>query len=219
VISAHDFFLACPNGAFADLRSGQPCPLVPLSRACLTAPCDRHSRSHKLLRVVRHAIQTVFDPAKAPPVLAIHAGMAPYLARAGISRDAIHALPNPVVPWSAQRIAAEDNREVLFVGRLEETKGPDLAAAARAPGCRCAWSVPARWKAACARAIPRRASAGAFPRRNRPRGAAGQAAGHAQPLSRTLWPGGDGSGTVRPAGGVAQHGIAGQTCATAPAWR
>lgn len=136
VISAHDFFLACPNGAFADLRSGQPCPLVPLSRACITAPCDRHSRSHKLLRVVRHAIQTrVFDPAHSPPVLAIHAGMAPLLARAGIPRDAIHALPNPVVPWSAQRIAAEDNREVLFVGRLEETKGPDLAAAAaRAAG-------------------------------------------------------------------------------------
>lgn len=136
VISAHDFFLACPNGAFADLRTGQPCPLVPLSRGCITANCDRHSRSHKLLRVLRHAIQTrVFDPAHAPPVLAIHAAMAPLLMRAGIPAQAIHALPNPVLPWSATRIAAEDNREVLFVGRLEETKGPDLAAAAaRAAG-------------------------------------------------------------------------------------
>ncbi|NMN03564.1 MULTISPECIES: glycosyltransferase family 4 protein [unclassified Novosphingobium] len=136
VISAHDFFLACPNGAFADLKTGRPCPLVPLSRACVMADCDRHSRSHKLLRVVRHAIQTrVFDPAHAPPVLAIHAAMAPLLARAGIPADAIHALPNPVEPWSATRIPAEENREVLFVGRLEETKGPDLAAAAaRAAG-------------------------------------------------------------------------------------
>jgi len=44
-------------------------------------------------------------------------------------------VPNPVVPWSATRIRAEDNREVLFVGRLEHPKGPDLAlAAARAAG-------------------------------------------------------------------------------------
>lgn len=136
VISAHDFFLACPNGAFADLKTGQPCPLVPLSRRCIVADCDRHSRSHKLLRVMRHAIQTrVFDPAHAPPVLAIHAAMAPLLARAGIPAGAVHALANPVQPWSTTRIAAEDNREVLFVGRLEETKGPDLAAAAaRAAG-------------------------------------------------------------------------------------
>jgi len=136
VISAHDFFLACPNGAFADLKTGTPCPLTPLSRSCILADCDRRSRRHKLLRIVRHAIQTrVFDPGHAPPVLAIHAAMAPLLARAGIPASAIHALPNPVVPWSATRITAEHNREVLFVGRLEETKGPDLAAAAaRAAG-------------------------------------------------------------------------------------
>jgi glycosyltransferase involved in cell wall biosynthesis len=40
-----------------------------------------------------------------------------------------------VVPWSATRIAAEANRAVLFVGRIEATKGADLAlAAARAAG-------------------------------------------------------------------------------------
>lgn len=131
VISAHDFFLACPNGAFADLQSGEPCALTPLSRACRRAACDRKGPSHKLLRLARHTIQSwVYRPESSPPVLAIHAGMAPLLERAGIPPSAIHALPNPVTPWSTRRIAAEDNREVLFVGRLEATKGPDLAAAA-----------------------------------------------------------------------------------------
>lgn len=131
VISAHDFFLACPNGAFADLRSGAPCPHRPLSAACMLSACDRRSRAHKAWRVLRAVIQrAVFRPESAPPVLAIHEAMRPLLRRAGIPDRAIHALPNPVVPFSTSRITAEANAEVLFVGRLEETKGADLALAA-----------------------------------------------------------------------------------------
>jgi glycosyltransferase involved in cell wall biosynthesis len=39
-------------------------------------------------------------------------------------------LRNPVVAWSDKRITAEQNREILFVGRLEKDKGIDLLAAA-----------------------------------------------------------------------------------------
>lgn len=136
VYSAHDFFLACPNGAYAFLKSGQVCPHRPLSRSCIAAHCDRRSYAHKLWRVARQAIQRhYFDPRRSPPVLAIHEAMRPFLMRAGIADGAIETLPNPVRPWSNTRIAAERNREILFVGRLEGTKGPDLAAAAaRAAG-------------------------------------------------------------------------------------
>lgn len=131
VISAHDFFLACPNGAFAWLRSGEICPHTPLSPACLTTACDRDGSAHKVWRSARQIIQRrSYRPHKSPPVLAIHAGMHDLLARAGIPRHSIITLPNPVEPFSATRIKAEHNREVLFVGRLEETKGADLAAQA-----------------------------------------------------------------------------------------
>ena len=61
--------------------------------------------------------------------------MIPALIRGGIPARAINVLPNPVVPWSTTRICAEINHEVLFVGRLEATKGADLAlAAARIAG-------------------------------------------------------------------------------------
>jgi len=134
VISAHDFFLVCPNGAFADLPTGAPCARVPLGIACALARCDRHGTVHKAWRLGRAAIQRLaMAPQHSPPVLAIHAAMAPLLQRGGIPASAIHVVPNPVVPWSATRIAAETCREVLFVGRLEDTKGADLAlAAARA---------------------------------------------------------------------------------------
>ncbi len=136
VISAHDFFLACPNGAFTNFASGAPCPHTALSRACLAEPCDRRARAHKAWRVLRHVVQRrVYQPRSSPPVLAIHAAMRPMLARAGIPAEAVHPLPNPVTPFSETRIPAERNAEVLFVGRIEATKGADLAlAAARRAG-------------------------------------------------------------------------------------
>jgi glycosyltransferase involved in cell wall biosynthesis len=52
------------------------------------------------------------------------------LARAGIEARAIRVLRNPVTPWSRTRIPAEQNRDVLFVGRLDGDKGADLLARA-----------------------------------------------------------------------------------------
>jgi glycosyltransferase involved in cell wall biosynthesis len=136
ILSAHDFFLVCPNGAYADMTTGTPCTHTPLGLSCITARCDRRGRAQKLWRVGRAMIQRVaLSPANCPPVLAIHAAMASTLIRGGIPADAIHVLPNPVVPWSPSRVRAEINQEVLFVGRLETTKGGDLAlAAARLAG-------------------------------------------------------------------------------------
>ncbi len=135
VLSAHDFFLACPNGSFALLKTGEVCPHVPMTPRCIATPCDRRNQVHKLWRVARHALLgKLYDRRHSPPVLAIHEAMRPFLMRAGIPDAAIETVPNPVTPYSSARIAAEHNREALFIGRLEATKGPDLAAAA----CRAA---------------------------------------------------------------------------------
>jgi glycosyltransferase involved in cell wall biosynthesis len=132
VLSAHDFFLVCPNGAYAFLNSGAVCPLTPMSAACIGSNCDRRSYAHKLWRVARQAVrQSVFDLKRhAPPVLAIHESMRSYLVRGGMPDAAVQTLPNPVRAFLTERAPAEDNREFLFIGRLEDGKGPDLAAAA-----------------------------------------------------------------------------------------
>lgn len=139
VLSAHDFFLVCPNGAFGHLKSGVACELKPMSVACLTTNCDRRSYGHKLWRVARQAMRRqVFDlNRRQPPVLAIHEAMRPYLRRGGIPDVAIRTLPNPVEPFRSHRVVAEANREILFVGRMDHGKGPDLAAeAARRAGAK-----------------------------------------------------------------------------------
>lgn len=132
VLSAHDFFLVCPNGAQAILKTGAVCELKPMSAACVATDCDRRSYAHKLWRVARQAVrQSVFDlKGQAPPVLAIHTAMRPYLVRGGLPDACVRVLPNPVRPFLSARAPVERNREFLFIGRLEDGKGPDLAAAA-----------------------------------------------------------------------------------------
>ena len=132
VISAHDFFLACPNGAFANFQTGHRCGLTPFSAACLATNCDKRSYRHKVWRVLRQYLQSrtlQFDDA-GPRILMIHAAMREPLTRAGLPDAALQAIANPVTAWSDTRVEAENNREFLFVGRFNHEKGPDLAAAA-----------------------------------------------------------------------------------------
>jgi glycosyltransferase involved in cell wall biosynthesis len=137
VLSIHDYFLVCPNGGYFDFQQHQPCDLTPLSAACLTTACDKRHMGHKLWRSARTGIRrALMDFSDTPAtVLAVHHGMIPHLVRGGIPESAIRVLRNPVTPWRSARVAAEKNRTVFFVGRLELDKGVDLLArAARKAG-------------------------------------------------------------------------------------
>lgn len=131
-ISTHDYFLVCPNGGQFNYPRRRVCELRPMSSSCVLTQCDRRSYIHKLWRVTRTAVRDMlFDLAEMEAtVLAVHDGMVPYLVGGGIPRHRIRVLRNPVVPWCRERVAAERNKEVLFVGRLERDKGIDLLAEA-----------------------------------------------------------------------------------------
>jgi glycosyltransferase involved in cell wall biosynthesis len=132
VMSLHDYFLVCPNGAYFIFPQHVCCDRTPMSMACLQAVCDRRRHSHKLWRVARHSVrQFYFDLATTPAtLLAVHEDMVPYLERGGCNPASIRVLRNPVTPWRAERVEAERNHEVFFVGRLEEDKGIALLAKA-----------------------------------------------------------------------------------------
>lgn len=132
VMTAHDYFLSCPNGGYFNYQLRRPCDLTPGGLDCALTNCDRRGYSHKLWRLARHKVRNVlFDLAKtAATVVAVHDGMVPYLERGAISRDAIRVVRNPVTAWRTQRVPAERNNTVFFVGRLESDKGVDLLARA-----------------------------------------------------------------------------------------
>ena len=137
VMHAHDYFLACPNGAFAHYRAGRPCQLAPISAACLSTNCDRRSYAQKLWRVARHEVRRSlwdFDRHQTN-ILLIHDGMTEPFLRSRIARSQLHVVRNPSVPYADRRIEVENNREFVFIGRVEEEKGvADFLSAARQAG-------------------------------------------------------------------------------------
>lgn len=137
VITTHDFFLTCPNGAQYSFRESRTCPRRANSPACVAHNCDRRSYADKLWRVSRHALrQTLFSLHDAPVRFSvIHRSMMPLLAQGGMPIEKMVPIPNPIRPFLRERVTAEKNHEVLFVGRLAHEKGPDIVAeAARRAG-------------------------------------------------------------------------------------
>lgn len=138
VISAHDFFLVCPNGGYFDFASMSPCDRTPLGLACLSTNCDRRNYLHKLWRSTRQGVRRMLTdivPGRVGAVVAVHEGMLDLLVRGGVDPATLRTLRNPAMPWRSERVAAESNRIFVFVGRLEPDKGAELfAAAARRAG-------------------------------------------------------------------------------------
>lgn len=132
VVTCHDFFNICPNGGFTDFSRAQPCELQALSLRCLASQCDRRSSVHKYWRVARLVhLNRLVRPARSKATFTfLHDRMRTKFIDNGFSARRMVTIPNPVEPWSRTRIAAENNREFLFVGRLGSDKGADLAAEA-----------------------------------------------------------------------------------------
>lgn len=134
VVACHDFFNVCPNGSFTDFPRSRACDLKPLSLACIASQCDRRSSLHKYWRVARQVQlnrQADFARSRATFVF-LHERMKAKFIESGFSATNLATIPNPVEPWSRDRIPAEANKEFLFVGRVGRDKGVDLAVTAAA---------------------------------------------------------------------------------------
>ncbi|MBM2294819.1 glycosyltransferase family 4 protein [Sulfitobacter pseudonitzschiae] len=131
VMHAHDYFLACPNGAFFDFQSSTTCTKQPLSLSCVTRHCDKRNYPQKLWRVSRQSIQNSARARLLPEAttLLIHRDMERYL----FPRDTkgrIRVIPNPAKPLLPSPIHAEDNHDLVYVGDIHAYKGVELLARA-----------------------------------------------------------------------------------------
>lgn len=128
VYTLHDYFIACPNGAFFDYGTRAPCERRPLSPRCVVADCDKRSYAHKVYRVLRSQVQRT--------VAGLPAGVKHYIApsakslnvlRPYLPRDArIFLLGNPVEVPRAAPVDVARNVMVVAIGRLEPEKGIDV---------------------------------------------------------------------------------------------
>lgn len=137
ILHAHDYFLACPNGGFANFRSHEVCTLKPMSVQCLAAQCDKRGYYEKVWRSARHVLREQFFSVRKTPanIVMVHERMTDYFSRAGINGECLDTIRNPVKPFLDTPIEPWRNKAFFFIGRLEPEKGfDDAAKAARQAG-------------------------------------------------------------------------------------
>jgi len=124
MVYMHDYFWACPNGAYFDFQRGVPCWRRPMGAACITANCDRQGRSHKMVRVARHAMLEGCSRAGRNNRVMLHISHLARRTAEPLLPDEHHALVyNPLylpVPTDPMPYRMYD---VGYVGRLEPEKG------------------------------------------------------------------------------------------------
>jgi glycosyltransferase involved in cell wall biosynthesis len=129
VCTLHDFFAACPNGAFFDYVQLAPCTRRAMSASCITTNCDKRAYPHKLFRVARSAAHRVDGfPKNVHHYIALsrRSGekMRPYLPQGA----RLTSLPNVIETEFAPPVNTASNQALVHVGRLDEEKGVRLLA-------------------------------------------------------------------------------------------
>jgi len=132
VVSCHDFFNVCPNGGLLHFPTQKVCDLRPMSIGCWTSGCDKNGAFEKYWRMVRHMmLQTVNKHAKQQMTfVCLHAGMQKIMRDAGFDPQYLTNIPNPAIAYTDTRVQAEKHSTFIYVGRLNQEKGADLAISA-----------------------------------------------------------------------------------------
>jgi glycosyltransferase involved in cell wall biosynthesis len=133
LFTMHEYFLACPNGAFFDFQRQEICGRRPLGLDCLVTNCDARHPLHKAWRVVRQA--ATWGPGRMPRGLRDIAyisstqltAIRPYLPE----DTRLYHLPNPVAaPRDGRLASCREASSFVFVGRLSPEKGGRIFAEA-----------------------------------------------------------------------------------------
>lgn len=128
ICTLHDFFVACPNGAFFDYVKGEPCPKRGLSSDCIRTNCDKRHYHHKLYRVARSTVQKraglLPDGVKDYISLSNRSLelLRPYLPQAAH----FYPLENLIDVAQMSPVDVASNTSVVAVGRLDIEKGIEL---------------------------------------------------------------------------------------------
>ncbi len=137
VCTLHDFYTACPNGAFFNFQSREACPKRGLSLDCMTTNCDKRHFVHKSYRVLRSVAQRVLGhlPSAVKHYVTLSEKSVALL-RTYLPPDAkFYPLENINEVPQAPPVAVAANKSIVAVGRLDVEKGVEtLLAASRQAG-------------------------------------------------------------------------------------
>ncbi len=123
LVTAHDFFLNCPNGGLINYKSGEICRAKPMSMACLASNCDKRSYSHKLWRFNRQLVQGAAGDAfwSKVGVILVHENMEGYYD--GSPFREFLTLRTPSEPLTRAVFDPWTNHQITYLGRMTWEKG------------------------------------------------------------------------------------------------
>ena len=123
IITAHDFFLNCPNGGLLNYKSGEICSVTPMSMSCLTTNCDKRNYLHKLWRFRRTLAQAGVGDAfwERIEVILAHENMEAYLTPGPLKH--FQTLRTPTEPLTRQPTEPWLRDRIMFLGRMTWEKG------------------------------------------------------------------------------------------------
>jgi glycosyltransferase involved in cell wall biosynthesis len=136
-VSLHDYFLACPNGAYYRFPQGVPCAVTPMSAACIASRCDSRSQLHKMVRVARQLVtnKALRRAASSLSVISVSSFAQNVIAGFIPLQHKRYVVRSPIEIVREAPVSVKDNCEFVFVGRMTEEKGVrQLAKAASRAG-------------------------------------------------------------------------------------
>lgn len=143
LVTAHDYFLACPNGGFYNYVDWKPCELRCCDSECRCINCDKRNYLQKKYRVARFNIQTnILKKMESKIGVIFLSKFSENVLRKSIPFEyEVFHVDNPIEqPDNEGRsVPGYDDRAIdcLFVGRLEPEKDPELfCRAVTSAGCR-----------------------------------------------------------------------------------
>lgn len=126
LITLHDYFTACPNGALFNFQTNTPCSLRPMSYSCLLTNCDARNYSHKLWRYARGLIQKFYLNDNNVDFISI-SDFSENKIRTSLSLNKrFYRVDNPISVYKKRLINNLESNYFIYVGRLEKEKGVEL---------------------------------------------------------------------------------------------
>lgn len=129
VLTAHDYFSACPNGGYYNYKKDCICNLKPLSLRCSLCNCDSRNYIFKMYRLIRQFIQNkiVRINYELNDIITISQFSEEILKKSFRKDINIHRVYNPINNCNEKKIVDyKKNDYFLYVGRVDKEKGVDI---------------------------------------------------------------------------------------------
>ena len=126
-VTAHDYFLVCPNGGLYNYQTKKICRLEPMSKQCITCNCDRRSQMQKYWRCIRQAKQnaSIYSNKKIR-YFAVSEYQKKILEHLLPKGTRCEVLRNPIATIASPGTTPTKREKFVFLGRVVPEKGVDL---------------------------------------------------------------------------------------------